>query len=115
MSLTPEGLCLGGLVCLSDLRVSPGGVPTTGGCIGRAQSRRRLGGRVTLISLASVTRNNMNQRFMDLDCVTPTGAPGAFQISAPKDSSIAPPGDFMLFVISKSGVPSVGEYVRGGT
>ena|GEM_PF-4444211 len=73
-------------------------------------------GRVTLISLASVTHgNNMNQRFMDLDCITPTGDPGALQTSAPKDSSIAPPGYYMLFILSKAGTPSIGKYIKVGS
>lgn len=71
-------------------------------------------GRVTLVRLGSVThQNNMDQRFVDLGCWTRLGD-DQIQISAPDDANIAPPGYYMLFLVSDAGVPSVAEYVRVG-
>ncbi|MEE9130905.1 MAG: galactose oxidase-like domain-containing protein [Phycisphaerales bacterium] len=36
----------------------------------------------------------------------------ALIVEAPADGNIAPPGYYMLFLISDDGVPSVAEYVR---
>jgi hypothetical protein len=38
-----------------------------------------------------------------------------YYVKAPADSFVAPPGDYMLFVSSSSGVPSIAQWVRVGS
>jgi len=69
---------------------------------------------VTLLRLSSVTHSfNMNQRFNRLTFSTSTTG---LSIRAPDRPEIAPPGDYLLFILDGSGVPSIGRVVRlGGT
>ncbi len=68
---------------------------------------------VSLIRLPSVTHaNDMNQRFQYLNFTT--GA-GKLTVSAPANANLAPPGDYMLFVLDTNGVPSVAEMIRIST
>jgi fibronectin type 3 domain-containing protein len=68
---------------------------------------------VSLIRLPSVTHaNDMNQRFQFLNFTT--GA-GKLTVSAPANANLAPPGDYMLFVLDTQGVPSVAEMIRIST
>ncbi|MEM7158141.1 MAG: galactose oxidase early set domain-containing protein [Myxococcota bacterium] len=70
------------------------------------------GGRVTLVRLGAVTHQvDMGQRFHEL-CWQPGGAANTLTVTAPADGSYAPPGYYMLFVLSNAGVPSIGQYVR---
>jgi hypothetical protein len=76
-------------------------------------------GRITLVRLGSVThQNDMDQRFIDLGCFWPgRAAPdGRVVVTAngPVDANQAPPGHYMLFVLTEAGVPSVGHYVKIG-
>lgn len=65
--------------------------------------------RAVLVSPGATTHNDdMNQRHIDL-AVTPT-ARGA-RLTAPL-VNVAPPGYYMLFVLSSSGVPSVATWVH---
>jgi hypothetical protein len=52
---------------------------------------------------------DMDQRFVPLEFVQ-----NGFnlQITAPEDGTIAPPGYYMLFVVSAGGVPSEAAIVR---
>ncbi len=74
-------------------------------------------GQVTLVRLASVTHSfDQNQRFVRLQF----SVDDTFQLSvtAPANSNLAPPGYYMLFVVSDAangGVPSVARYVGLGT
>jgi hypothetical protein len=69
--------------------------------------------KVTLVRLSSVTHAfNENQRFNSLDFSRVTGG---LNITAPANGNLAPPGDYMLFLINGNGVPSVAKVVRVGT
>jgi hypothetical protein len=68
-----------------------------------------------LIRPGAVTHGfDQNQRYVPL-----TFTPGNFPtsrltVTAPSDSSQAPPGDYMLFLVNKKGVPSIARWVRMG-
>ena len=69
-------------------------------------------GKVTWIRLPSVTHaSDHNQRInvLGFSC-----ADGGVNITAPERPEICPPGHYMLFVLSKAGVPSVARIVRIG-
>lgn len=65
---------------------------------------------VSLLRLGAVTHEyDQNQRFVPLAF---TAGPGELCVDAPASGTIAPPGDYMLFLTSSDGVPSVAEYVH---
>lgn len=67
-------------------------------------------GKVSWIRLPSVTHAfDQNQRFNWLPFER---APGGLLVAAPSGPSIAPPGDYMLFLLNAAGVPSVAKVVR---
>jgi hypothetical protein len=69
--------------------------------------------RGTLIRLSSVTHAfNMSQLIYQLT-FTATGAT-TVSAQAPPNANLAPPGPYMLFLISGSGVPSVAKIVTVG-
>ena len=69
--------------------------------------------RVSLIKVSSTTHNNnMDQRCLMLHIVDRTN--NALKLSSPKDSTYAPPGYYMLFILNKKNVPSVAKIVRVG-
>jgi hypothetical protein len=71
-------------------------------------------GSVALVRGASVThQTNTDQRYVDL-AITSSGAATTLALLAPPDGGIAPPGYYMLFAVSKEGVPSVARWVRVG-
>jgi Domain of unknown function (DUF1929) len=58
---------------------------------------------------------NQDQRYVPL-IFTPANIPTTrVTVTAPADSFLAPPGDYMLFLVNKSGVPSIGRWVRMGS
>src|SRR4029450_6624864 len=66
--------------------------------------------KVTLIRITSVTHAfNMNQRLSTLSF---TAGSGTLDIVAPASANVAPPGDYLLFIVNGNGVPSVGNVVR---
>ena len=68
--------------------------------------------KVTLVRLSSVTHAfNENQRFNSLGFTRVTGG---LNVTAPANGNLAPPGDYMLFLINGNGVPSVAKMVRVG-
>lgn len=68
--------------------------------------------RVTFIKTASVTHScDFEQRFMEL-AFTPTA--GGISVQAPSSPVLAPPGNYLLFVIDNQGVPSVATIVQVG-
>jgi hypothetical protein len=68
--------------------------------------------RATFIKTASVTHSfNFEQRFMELTFIPNTGG---LLVQAPASAALAPPGNYLLFVIDKSGVPSVAKIVPIG-
>lgn len=67
--------------------------------------------RVSLIRLAAVTHSfDQNRRFVPLT-FSHSGETG-LQIDAPAGPNVAPPGYYMIFLVSAVGVPSVARFVR---
>jgi chitodextrinase len=67
-------------------------------------------GSVSLIRLGSATHSfNTNQRIVPLAF---TAGAGALSVQIPADANLAPPGHYMLFILSTSGVPSVASIVQ---
>lgn len=66
--------------------------------------------KVALVRTGSSTHSfDMDQRFMDLDFQQ---SGDRLTVSGPRNAKIAPPGQYMLFVINDRGVPSVAELFR---
>ena len=66
--------------------------------------------KVALVKLGAVTHsNNMGQRYVPVQF---TAGEGGLDVTAPADTSIAPPGYYMLFVVDSAGVPSVAPIVH---
>jgi galactose oxidase len=66
--------------------------------------------RVTWIRLGSVTHAfDMNQRFQELSFTKVTGG---LNVVAPSNPNLAPPGHYLLFILSGTGVPSSAKIVR---
>jgi hypothetical protein len=68
---------------------------------------------VSLIRLSSTTHNNnMDQRCILLSIMDRTVK--TLKLSTPKDGSWAPPGHYMLFVVNRDRVPSIGKIIQVG-
>jgi uncharacterized protein (TIGR03437 family) len=68
--------------------------------------------KVTLIRISSVTHGfDENQRLNSLGF---TVGSGVVNIVAPANGNIAPPGHYFLFLVSSTGVPSIGSVVQIG-
>jgi hypothetical protein len=66
--------------------------------------------KVSLIRLGATTHAfNQNQRFLPL---TFTQNTGSLSVTAPANANLAPPGDYMLFLVDTNGIPSVANMVR---
>jgi hypothetical protein len=67
--------------------------------------------KVNWIRLSSVTHAfNENQRINRLAFSQATGS--SLTVTAPSNSNLAPPGDYMLFILNGNGVPSAAQIVR---
>lgn len=67
-------------------------------------------GSVTLLGLDSTTHTfDQNQRFNQLAFTQTTGG---LNVISPANANLAPPGYYMLFIISSTGVPSVAAIVQ---
>ena len=67
--------------------------------------------RLTLVRMSSTTHTvNTDQRFLELES-TPAGG-GSFTVTSPLNANIAPPGYYMLFALSATGVPSVSKIMK---
>jgi hypothetical protein len=65
---------------------------------------------VSLVRPGAATHGfDQDQRFVPLSFILDGGD---LRVQAPADGNLAPPGYYMLFVISQDGVPSVAEFVR---
>jgi hypothetical protein len=65
---------------------------------------------VALLAPAAVTHGfDENARYVPLTFSTATGG---LRVQAPSNANLAPPGDYMLFLVDGSGVPSVANWVR---
>jgi hypothetical protein len=63
-----------------------------------------------LIRFGSVTHAiDMSQRFLPLSFSAGTGS---LTITAPVNANLAPPGNYMLFLVDTNGVPSVAAIVH---
>jgi fibronectin type 3 domain-containing protein len=66
--------------------------------------------KVSLIRMSSTTHAlNMNQNFQFLNF---TVGSGKVTLQAPANANLAPPGDYLLFLLDTNGVPSVGSVIR---
>jgi hypothetical protein len=66
--------------------------------------------RATLVRLGSVTHGfDQNQRFLELSLQR---AAGGLTVTAPASGRLAPPGDYLLFILTGPGTPSVAKVVR---
>jgi hypothetical protein len=66
---------------------------------------------VVLVRPGAVTHGfDQSQRLVE--CVITGTAPGAVQVQAPPDGTVAPPGPYLLFVLTPGRVPSVGRWIR---
>ena len=69
-------------------------------------------GKLMLIRLGSATHSfNMDQRAVSLPFTT---AADKLTATAPKTNWVVPPGTYMLFAVSKAGVPSEAAFVQVG-
>lgn len=67
-------------------------------------------GSVNLVSFGADThQSDMDQHFVPLSF---TAGSGSLTVRAPANGAYAPPGDYMLFIVSKTGVPSVAATVH---
>jgi hypothetical protein len=65
---------------------------------------------VSMIRFGSVTHCiNMSQRFLPLSFVV---ANGSLTITAPVNANLAPPGNYLLFLVDSNGIPSVAAVVH---
>lgn len=72
----------------------------------------QAGGKVALMRAGSVTHAfDMNQRYVPLNF---TICGDRLRIEAPANANLAPPGDYLLFLVNGSGVPSVASWLRVG-
>jgi galactose oxidase len=66
--------------------------------------------RVALMKPGSATHSiDSEQRYVDLSF---TAGDGDISATSPSDGNKAPPGWYMLFIVSSSGVPSVASWVK---
>lgn len=67
---------------------------------------------VVLVRPGAVTHGfNMTQRVVE--CMIVVGAdPGAVGVQAPPDGNIAPPGYYLLFILTAGRAPSLGQWIR---
>jgi hypothetical protein len=70
--------------------------------------------RVSLVRLGSVTHTvNFDQRYLGADFAAGP-LPRQLTVTAPADANVAPPGYYMMFAVTKQGVPSEAHIVRIG-
>lgn len=107
----PEVIELRGTGPSPDRRVSYGGLL---GLTVRGEALSTP--RAALVRLGSVTHgNDMDQRFVWLPvfaAVRGEAGRAQFEVRLPRDGSVAPPGDYMLFVLNDRGVPSMAKFLR---
>ena len=65
-----------------------------------------------MLAPGSVTHGfNMGQRFIDLG--VPNVVNGTtLTVTPPANANLAPPGYYMLFILTNTGVPSVGYFIQ---
>ena len=66
---------------------------------------------VVLLRPGAVTHGwNQSQRLIECSIVGTTGT--AVQVHAPPDGHVAPPGYYLLFVVTAARIPSLGRWIR---
>jgi hypothetical protein len=66
--------------------------------------------KVSLIRFGSVTHCiNMSQRYLQLSFVVGSGS---LTVTAPANADLAPPGNYLLFILDSNGIPSVAAIVH---
>jgi plastocyanin len=66
---------------------------------------------VVLLKPGAVTHGwNMSQRL--IACAIVGGAAGSVRVQAPPNGNVAPPGDYLLFLVDAGRVPSTGRWIR---
>jgi hypothetical protein len=107
----PASLARGARPEITDtapLTLTVGGGPVALGFTGGPLAAQ---GGAVLMALGSFTHgSDQNQRYVALDFDQP--AAGQLSLHPPALASQAPAGDYMLFLVSADGVPSVGKHVR---
>ncbi|MEZ0089309.1 fibronectin type III domain-containing protein [Streptacidiphilus sp. EB129] len=67
---------------------------------------------VNLVSFGADTHQaDMDQHFVPLS-FTAGQAPGTLNVTMPQSGAYAPPGDYMLFIVTRNGVPSVAHTIH---
>jgi hypothetical protein len=67
---------------------------------------------VSLVRFGAVTHAfDMGQRFIPLTTFSVSGS-GSLTVTAPANSNLAPPGNYMLFILDSNGIPSVAAIVH---
>ena len=101
--------------------LSPNGSPAPRPAITGAPGAATWGGQIAvatdravtsfaLVRMASVTHSvNTDQRRIPLSF---TGSPGNYQLSIPAQRGVVLPGNYMLFALDASGVPSVARTIN---
>ena len=65
---------------------------------------------VNLLKISATTHGfNMEQRMLKLNFTQTTGG---FNVQAPANANLAPPGYYALYILNSAGVPSVGSVIR---
>jgi len=68
---------------------------------------------VNLVSFGADTHQaDMDQHFVPLSFTANGSGSGSLTVQAPASGAIAPPGDYMLFIVNKAGVPSMAATVH---
>jgi hypothetical protein len=69
--------------------------------------------RAVLMSPAAVTHGfDMGQRAIQLQIVSQVNGTNTLTLKAPLNANVAPPGYYMLFLVSNQGVPSVAKFIK---
>lgn len=90
--------------------VNPAASVTYGGILAVMTPEAASITKVTWIRLGSVTHAfNMSQRmsFLSFQQIT-----GGISVNVPSDPDLAPPGDYMLFILNGQGVPSISKILN---
>ena len=65
------------------------------------------------MSPAAVTHGfDMGQREIQLQIVSQVNATNTITLKGPLNGNVAPPGYYMLFLLSNQGVPSVSKFIK---
>jgi len=68
--------------------------------------------KIAIIRCSSVTHtNNMDQRYVGLSI---TDVTNTLKVHGPNDSTFAPPGYYMLFLVNHDGIPSTAKIIKLG-